>query len=131
MLLEIVDILFFWANKGVEIFRLDAVAFMWKRLGTDSQNQPEVHDILQALRACSRIAAPAVAHKAEAIVSPDDLIHYFGTGKRYGKVSTHRLPQLADGAVLVRFSEPRHTPHDATPYSVSRVHPPGSRGERT
>ena len=84
---EIVDILFFLANKGVEIFRLDAVAFMWKRLGTDSQNQPEVHDILQALRACSRIAAPAVAHKAEAIVSPDDLIHYFGTGKRYGKVS--------------------------------------------
>ena len=87
VLLEIVDILFFWANKGVEIFRLDAVAFMWKRLGTDSQNQPEVHDILQALRACSRIAAPAAAHKAEAIVSPDDLIHYFGTGKRYGKVS--------------------------------------------
>ena len=84
---EIVDILLFLANKGVEIFRLDAVAFMWKRLGTDSQNQPEVHDILQALRACSRIAAPAVAHKAEAIVSPDDLIHYFGTGKRYGKVS--------------------------------------------
>ncbi len=85
--LEIVDILFFLANKGVEIFRLDAVAFMWKRLGTDSQNQPEVHDILQALRACSRITAPATAHKAEAIVSPDDLIHYFGTGKRYGKVS--------------------------------------------
>ncbi len=84
---EIVDILLFWANKGVEIFRLDAVAFMWKRLGTNAQNQSEVHDILQALRACSRIAAPAVAHKAEAIVSPDDLIHYFGTGKRYGKVS--------------------------------------------
>ncbi len=85
--LEILDILFFLANKGVEVFRLDAVAFLWKRLGTDSQNQPEVHDILQALRACSRIATPAVAHKAEAIVSPDDLVHYFGTGRHYGKVS--------------------------------------------
>jgi amylosucrase len=85
--LEIIDILLYLANKGIEVMRLDAVAFMWKRLGTNSQNQPEVHDILQAIRSCSKIVAPAVAHKAEAIVSPDDLIHYFGTGKRYGKVS--------------------------------------------
>jgi len=85
--LEIVDAMLYLANKGVEVFRLDAVAFLWKRLGTDCQNQPEVHDILQALRATSRIATPAVAHKAEAIVSPDDLIHYFGTGRHYGKVS--------------------------------------------
>ena len=85
--IEIIDILLYLANRGVEVMRLDAVAFMWKRLGTNCQNQPEVHDILQAIRGCSKIAAPAVAHKAEAIVSPDDLIHYFGTGKRYGKVS--------------------------------------------
>ena len=85
--IEITDIMFFLANKGVEVFRLDAVAFMWKRLGTNSQNQQEVHDLLQALRACSKITTPAVAHKAEAIVSPDDLIDYFGTGRRYGKVS--------------------------------------------
>lgn len=85
--LEIVDIMSYLANLGVEVFRLDAVAFLWKRLGTDCQNQPEVHDLLQALRACSRITTPAVAHKAEAIVSPDDLIHYFGTGRHYGKVS--------------------------------------------
>lgn len=85
--LEMVRIMLDLANLGVEVFRLDAVAFLWKRLGTDCQNQPEVHDLLQALRACSKIATPAVAHKAEAIVSPDDLIHYFGTGRRYGKVS--------------------------------------------
>lgn len=84
---EMVDILLYLANRGVEVFRLDAVAFMWKRLGTDCQNQPEVHDLLQALRACSRIAAPAVAHKAEAIVGPDELIHYLGTHSRYGKES--------------------------------------------
>ena len=85
--LEIVDIMFYLANKGVEVFRLDAVAFLWKRLGTNCQNQLEVYDLLQALRACSRIATPAVAHKAEAIVSPDDLIRYFGVGRHYGKVS--------------------------------------------
>jgi len=85
--LEIVEVMLTLANLGVEVFRLDAVAFMWKRLGTDSQNQEEVYDLLQALRACSRIATPAVVHKAEAIVSPDDLIRYFGVGRRHGKVS--------------------------------------------
>jgi amylosucrase len=85
--LEVAQILLTLANQGVEVFRLDAVAFMWKRLGTDSQNQPEVHMLLQALRACSRVAAPAVVHKAEAIVSPADLVHYFGSGRHFGKVS--------------------------------------------
>jgi amylosucrase len=85
--LEIVEIMGYLANLGVEVFRMDAVAFLWKRMGTDCQNQPEVHDLLQALRACSKIATPSVAHKAEAIVSPVDLIHYFGTGRRYGKVA--------------------------------------------
>jgi len=85
--LEVVGIMGTLANRGIDVFRMDAVAFMWKRLGTDCQNQPEVHDLLQALRACSKIATPAVAHKAEAIVSPGDLIHYFGTGRRYGKVA--------------------------------------------
>ncbi len=85
--LEVVEIMGALANRGVDVFRMDAVAFLWKRLGTDSQNQPEVHDLLQALRACAKIATPAVAHKAEAIVSPGDLIHYFGTGRRFGKVA--------------------------------------------
>ena len=85
--LEIADIMFYWANRGIEVFRLDAVAFMWKRMGTNSQNQAEVFDILQALRSVARIVSPAVTHKAEAIVSPDDLIRYFGVGRHYGKVS--------------------------------------------
>jgi amylosucrase len=60
---------------------------MWKRLKTNSQNQPEVFSILQALRACSNIATPAVIHKAEAIVSPSELVKYFGLKEHYGKVS--------------------------------------------
>jgi amylosucrase len=85
--LEIADTLLYLANKGVDVFRLDAVAFMWKRLGTNCQNQPEVFCILQALRSVSAIATPSVIHKAEAIVSPDDLIKYFGLKEHYGKVS--------------------------------------------
>ena len=72
---------------GVEVLRLDAIAFLWKRLGTSCQNQPEVHAITQALRALLRIAAPATVLKAEAIVGPDDLAHYLGTGRHHGKVS--------------------------------------------
>ena len=83
--LEIVKIMLFLANKGVEAVRLDAVAFMWKRMGTRCQNEPEVHQLLQALRAASRIVAPALIHKEEAIVAPKDLIPYLGAGKHTGK----------------------------------------------
>lgn len=85
--LEILDVMLFLANKGAEVLRLDAVAFMWKRLGTQCQNLPEVHDILQALRAATRIAAPAMIHKAEAIVAPDQLLPYLGMGEHTGKVA--------------------------------------------
>ncbi len=82
---EITDILLDLANRGVDVFRLDAVAFMWKRLGTNCQNQPEVHGLLRALRACARIAAPAVIFKAEAIVGPEDLAPYLGVGRSHGR----------------------------------------------
>ena len=82
---EITDILLDLANRGIDVFRLDAVAFMWKRLGTNCQNQSEVHSLLRALRACARIAAPAVIFKAEAIVGPDDLAPYLGVGRNHGR----------------------------------------------
>ncbi|MCG2797871.1 MAG: alpha-amylase family protein [Cellulomonas sp.] len=84
---EYAEVLLGLANEGVEVFRLDAIAFLWKRPGTMCQNEPEVHAITQALRALTRIACPAVVFKAEAIVAPGDLVHYLGTGAHYGKVS--------------------------------------------
>jgi amylosucrase len=82
---EMLDIILYLANQGVEVLRLDAVAFMWKRLGTDSQNEPEAHAILQVYRALSRIAAPGLLLKAEAIVSPPKLIPYLGRGQATNK----------------------------------------------
>jgi amylosucrase len=73
------------AAAGVDVLRLDAVPFLWKRRGTNCQNQPEVHELLQALRAVMRIAAPGVAFKAEAIVSPRELVAYLGAGRHEGK----------------------------------------------
>jgi amylosucrase len=85
--LEFAEIMMYLANRGVEIFRLDAIAFLWKRLGTDSQNQPQVHLLTCALRAALRIVAPAVAFKAEAIVAPAELISYLGRGVHHGRLS--------------------------------------------
>ncbi|MEO8827137.1 alpha-amylase family protein [Lapillicoccus sp.] len=87
VLVEFAEIVLYLANLGVEVIRLDAIAFLWKRLGTTCQNEPEVHAITQVLRTVARIACPALAFKAEAIVAPHDLVQYLGTGRHQGKVS--------------------------------------------
>jgi amylosucrase len=84
---EFADLILWLANLGVECLRLDAIAFIYKRMGTNCQNQPEVHAITQALRTVARIGAPALIFKAEAIVGPADLAPYLGVGKHAGKVS--------------------------------------------
>jgi len=66
----------FLANQGVEVLRLDAVAFVWKQLGTSCQNLPEAHIIIQAFNALVSIAAPAMVFKSEAIVHPDEVRKY-------------------------------------------------------
>lgn len=71
----------FLANQGVDILRMDAVAFIWKKLGTSSENQPEAHLLLQAFNAVCRIAAPSVLFLSEAIVHPDDVIEYMDPGE--------------------------------------------------
>ena len=71
------------AERGVDVLRLDAAPFLWKREGSDCQNQPEVHQVLRALRALLGIAAPGVLAKAEAIVAPQQLVQYLGAHERY------------------------------------------------
>lgn len=66
----------FLANTGVEILRLDAVAFIWKKLGTNCENLPQAHFIIQAFNAICRIAAPGLIFKSEAIVHPDEVVRY-------------------------------------------------------
>ncbi|MAT03961.1 MAG: alpha-amylase [Acidimicrobiaceae bacterium] len=78
VLVEMAGIALALANYGVDILRLDAIAFTWKRLGTNCQNQPEAHLIAQALRATVAMAAPATILLAEAIVGPADLLGYLG-----------------------------------------------------
>ncbi|MBU4465576.1 MAG: alpha-amylase family protein [Actinobacteria bacterium] len=66
----------FLANQGVEILRMDAVAFIWKRLGTACESLPEAHLLLRAFNAVLRMGAPSLLFKSEAIVHPDEVVEY-------------------------------------------------------
>ena len=76
--IEMMDVILFWANRGADIVRLDAVAFLWKKIGTTSQNQREAHLILQLMKDCCQVTAPGVLFIAEAIVAPVEVAKYFG-----------------------------------------------------
>ncbi|WP_207453595.1 alpha-amylase family glycosyl hydrolase [Herbiconiux sp. SYSU D00978] len=71
----------FLANQGVDILRMDAVAFIWKELGTACESLPQAHLLLQAFNAVCRIAAPSMLFKSEAIVHPDEVIQYISPGE--------------------------------------------------
>ena len=85
VLREMMDIMLFLVNQGVDILLLDAAPFIWKRMETNCQNQPEVFQIIQIFRGLMRVVAPAVIFKAEAIVPPDHLQHYIGIKTTTGK----------------------------------------------
>ncbi|GAB6070622.1 alpha-amylase family glycosyl hydrolase [Thiomicrorhabdus hydrogeniphila] len=76
--IEMLDVILYWANKGADILRLDAVAFLWKKLGSTCQNEHEAHLILQLLKDCCQVVAPGVLFIAEAIVAPSEVTKYFG-----------------------------------------------------
>lgn len=73
---SIVSEMLYLANAGAEVLRLDALAFIWKELGTTCENRPNAHKLIQAFNCCLQIAAPAVVFKSEAIVHPDDVVKY-------------------------------------------------------
>lgn len=79
------DTVFFYANIGVDILRIDAPAFIWKQLETTCQNLPKAHTILRLIRQCVQVAAPGMALLGEAIVAPKEIIKYFGEGTYEGR----------------------------------------------
>ena len=71
-----------WANKGVEVFRLDAVPYIWKELGTNCRNLPRVHTIVRMIRIILEAVAPAAILKGEVVMAPNELAAYFGTREK-------------------------------------------------
>ncbi len=77
--IAMLDTIFFYANIGVDILRIDAPAFIWKKLGTTCQNLPEAHTLLRLIKLCVQVATPGMALLGEAIVAPKEIMKYFGT----------------------------------------------------
>jgi len=124
----------FLVNVGTDVLRLDAVPFLWKELGTNCRNLPEAHWILRAYRALSRIAAPGVLFKAEAIVAPEETVKYLGTGGHEGTecdlaynapLMAHLWHALASGNTRLleqALSELPPTPAEASWLNYVRCH---------
>lgn len=76
--IEMLNIILYWANQGADVLRLDAVAFLWKKIGSTCQNEREAHLLLQLFKDCCQVVAPGVVFIAEAIVTPSEMVKYFG-----------------------------------------------------
>ncbi len=67
------------ANRGIDIFRIDAVPYIWKELNTSCRNLPQVHGIVRMMRMISEIVCPGVLLLGEVVMEPDKVVPYFGT----------------------------------------------------
>lgn len=71
--------LLYLANRGIDVIRLDAVPYIWKQLGTNCRNLPEVHTIVRMMRMICEIVCPGVVLLGEVVMEPDQVAPYFGT----------------------------------------------------
>lgn len=78
VLLEMVDLLLFYVERGAEIIRLDAIAYLWKEIGTPSIHLPETHAVVKLFRAVLDAVAPHVVLITETNVPHPENISYFG-----------------------------------------------------
>ena len=76
---EMIYNLLFLANKGIDIIRLDAVPYIWKELGTNCRNLPEVHTLVRIMRIITEIVCPGVLLLGEVVMEPRKVVPYFGT----------------------------------------------------
>lgn len=69
----------FLANRGIDVMRIDAVPYIWKELGTDCRNLPQIHTIVRMMRIISEIVCPGVILLGEVVMEPSKVVPYFGT----------------------------------------------------
>ena len=67
------------ANQGIDIVRIDAVPYIWKTLGTQCRNLPQVHTIVRMMRMICEIVCPGVLLLGEVVMEPEKVVPYFGT----------------------------------------------------
>jgi glucosylglycerate phosphorylase len=95
VLLEIIKVLLFYVEQGARLIRLDAIAFLWKEIGTDCMHRPQTHTAVQLMRDVLDLVAPDVVIITETNVPHDENISYFGDGSNEAQlVYQFPLPPL-------------------------------------
>lgn len=106
LLFEFLDILFLYLSKGVHFLRLDAVAFLWKEIGTRCVHLPQTHEIVKLLRDILEIVAPRAVIITETNVPQSENYSYFGDGDEAHMVYQFSLPPLLLHSLL--FGDSTH-----------------------
>ena len=94
VLFEFIDILIFYISNGTRIVRLDAVPYLWKKIGTSCVNLEETHEIVKLLRQLIDVLAPNVLLLAESNFSDKNNFTYFGDGAEAHLLYQFALPPL-------------------------------------
>ncbi len=79
---DMTENLLFLCNRGVDIIRLDAVPYIWKELGTNCRNLPQVHTLVRMMRLACEIVCPGTLLLGEVVMEPARVAPYFGTPER-------------------------------------------------
>jgi sucrose phosphorylase len=92
---KMIDVLLFYADQGATILRLDAIAYLWKEIGTNCIHLTQTHDMVKLFRAVLDLVAPDVIILTETNVPHDENISYFGDGRDEAQmVYNFTLPPL-------------------------------------
>lgn len=94
VLVEMIDILLFYAQQGARIIRLDAIAYLWKELGTNCIHLPQTHEVVKLMRDVLEVAAPGVWLLTETNVPHAENVSYFGERDEAHLVYNFSLPPL-------------------------------------
>ncbi|MBQ6389731.1 MAG: amylosucrase [Mogibacterium sp.] len=76
---DMTDNLLYLANRGMDVIRLDAVPYIWKQLGTNCRNLPQVHTLVRMMHLACSIVCPGVLLLGEVVMEPKEVVPYFGT----------------------------------------------------
>ena len=79
VLREMTANLLYLCNQGIDIIRLDAIPYVWKQLGTDCRNLPQVHSISRIFRIAVELVCPGVLLLGEVVMEPKKVVPYFGS----------------------------------------------------
>lgn len=105
LLFRYIDIFLFYISEGLSMIRLDAVAYIWKELGTSCIHLPQTHEIVKLIRTIVDHYAPETTLITETNVPHDENISYFGDGDEAHMVYQFSLPPLLLHAILTENAQ--------------------------